>query len=177
MNKNSYPWENEFKELYDRSLKRIKTGTRDCDTLFDDKDRAFLASIGSKPVEMFDSVDDFSRYGEPSYEDVLEVQRMRFDYFSRTEQGGPPASSLAGLRPKQAELGGISWLPRAIDKVRAKIAGILPDDYYYPCAGDRAFLKEIGFSVPDFFRLVRDSKSDEEVLESVRAGMKSGAHK
>jgi len=164
----NYPWETEFRALYERVRARIQKGERNLARLFTESDRAFLRSIGSKPIEVFDAADDFVSDGAPSLEDILEIHGMRHDYFKNMQKGAfpPPVTE---YRPKPAELGGISWLPRAIDKARAKLRGQLLDDFFYPCAGDRRFLKEIRMSVPDFFRLVRDSASDEEVLREVRA--------
>jgi hypothetical protein len=167
MSHQNYPWEAEFKKLYDRVKPLIAKGEKDFNKLFNEQDRAFLSSIGSKPVEIFDAADDAHRYGEPSFEDMLEIHRMRYDYFVQVqkEQKAPPEEN---LRAKADALGGIPWLPRAIDKVRAKIAGRLVDDYFYPCGGDRKFLKEIKFTPPEFFRMVRDSSSDEEILHKVK---------
>jgi hypothetical protein len=167
MDNQNYPWEAEFKALYERTKSQIAKGEKNLDRLFNEGDCAFLQSIGSKPIEMFDSADDATRYGEPSYEDVLEIHRMRYDYFTRVQKG-VAISPVEHLRDKSDVLGGIPWLPRAIDKVRAKLAGRLVDNYYYPCSGDRKFLKQIKMAAPDFFRIVRDSSSDEEVLQKIK---------
>lgn len=160
-------WEKDFKALYERVKRDVEQGERSLEKLFSDEDRAFLGTIGSKPIEMFDAADDAVRYGEPSYEDMLEIHRMRLEYFIKVQHGVFPAP-VNEYRAKTAELGGIPWLPRAIDKVRAKLRGQLVDDFFYPCGGDRQFLEKIRMSPPDFFRLVRDSSSDEEILRKVK---------
>jgi hypothetical protein len=169
MNAQTYPWEADFKNLFERVKPIIAKGEKDLNKLFTEQDKAFLRSIGSKPIEMFDAADDAHRYGEPTIDEILEIHRMRYDYFVQVqkEEFQPPVEN---LREKADQLGGIPWLPRAIDKVRAKLAGRLVDDYFYPCAGDRKFLKEIKMTAPNFFKLVRDSSSDEEILQKVKKG-------
>lgn len=162
------PWEMEFRLLHERSKQRIFAGEKSLEKLFSESDRTFLKSIGSKPIEMFDAADDVGRYGEPSLEDMLEIHRMRYDYFTKIQQR-TFLKPIKEYRSKTAELGGIAWLPRAIDKVRAKLRGQLSDDLFYPCAGDRKFLKSIGMRAPDFFRLVRDATSDDKVVQVVKA--------
>lgn len=162
------PWETEFRALYERTKARILAGEKSLENLFTDEDRSFLKSIGSKPIEMFDAADDAGRYGEPSLEDMLEVHRMRYDYFTKVQKG-VFSELVTECRPKAAELGGIAWLPRAVDKVRAKLRGQLMDDFFYPCSGDRRFLKSIGMSVPEFFRLVRDATSDDAVVQALKS--------
>jgi len=164
----NYPWESEFKKLYDQTKLLVTNGEKKLERLFTEENRSFLTSIGSKPIEIYDAVDDIIRYGEPCFEDVLEIHRMRYDYFVSVQKGASPPC-IEKLRAKDDALEGIPWLPRAIDKVRAKLAGRLEDDYFYPCAGDRQFLKKIGMSPPDFFRLVRDSSSDDEILKKVKS--------
>jgi hypothetical protein len=65
-------------------------------------------------------------------------------------------------------LGGIVWLPRAIDKARAKLEGRLPDDLFYPCGGDRRMLRELGIGRVEFFEIVRDHPTDAAVLAEVQ---------
>ena len=162
-----YDWEAEFRALHGRTTERIRKGDRDLARLFTDADRAFLKSIGSKPIEMFDAADDWANDGAPSLKDMLEVHRMRYEYFTQT-QNGKWEPLVQDYRPKAAGLGGIPWLPRAIDKVRAKLRGRLIDDLFYPCGGDRSFLKGIKMSPPEFFRLVRDTDSEDEIVKKVQ---------
>jgi hypothetical protein len=43
------------------------------------------------------------------------------------------------LPPKSAKLDGIEWLPRIIEKARAKLRGEMPPDLMYDCAVTRSF--------------------------------------
>lgn len=167
----NHPWEPQFRELYERTKSQLQKGEKDLARLFNDQDREFLKSIGSKPIEMFDAVDDAIRYGEPSFEDMLEIHRIRYEHFTKVQNGKfPPLTP--DLRAKDAAIGGIPWLPRAIDKVRAKLEGRLVDDYFYPCAGDRKFLKQIGFTVPEFFKLVINTRSEDEIVAKIQSRKK-----
>lgn len=160
-------WKLKFKELYERTLPRVKAGERNLNEMFTDADREFLRSIGSKPVEMFDACEDFLSDGAPTFEETLKIHEIRRDHFLN-KQGGrfPPVKS--DYRPREAELGGIRWLPRAIDKARAKLEGRLIDELYYPCGGDRRMLDELGLGRVEFFEIVRDNPTDEAVLAEVK---------
>lgn len=159
-------WKSRFRELYERTLRRMETGERDLERLFDASDRQFLRSIGSKPIELFDACDDFLAHGEPSPEEILRIHEIRRDHFLRVQAGQfPPLKH--DIRDREAKLGGIPWLPRAIDKARAKLEGRLPDDFFYPCAGDRRMLRELGLGRVEFFEIVRDNPTDAAVLAEV----------
>lgn len=159
-------WQTDFKELYNRTLERMRNGGRDLNRLFDAKDRAFLRSIGSKPIEMFDACDDFMNDGVPTPEEALRIHEIRRDHFLRVQNGKfPPLKT--DVRARGSEMGGIPWLPRAIDKARAKLEGRLGDELFYPCGGDRRMLNELGIGRVEFFEIVRDNPADEGVLREV----------
>ncbi|HTW84370.1 MAG TPA: DUF5069 domain-containing protein [Candidatus Sulfotelmatobacter sp.] len=66
-------------------------------------------------------------------------------------------------RSPRAELGGLLFLPRTIDKVRAKLQGTL--GYYKVAPGISGYLFEwLGITEDEFTAAVRDASSDEEVL-------------
>lgn len=72
------------------------------------------------------------------------------------------------FRPMDATLDGYVWLPRMIDKARAKRAGTL-GDAVHPCPVDRRTLKHLGVSFDDFTAIVARTETDEQVLEELRA--------
>lgn len=72
------------------------------------------------------------------------------------------------FRPMDATLEGYAWLPRMIDKARAKRAGTL-GDAVHPCPVDRRTLKHLGVSFADFTAIVARTETDEEVLAELRA--------
>ncbi len=73
------------------------------------------------------------------------------------------------LSPKSAQLGGIEWLPRIIEKAQAKLRGEMPPELMYGCGGDRAFLREHGIHAADFLREVWAAGNDTgRILDFVR---------
>lgn len=66
-------------------------------------------------------------------------------------------------RGPRAELGGLVFLPRTIDKVRAKLQGTL--GFYKVAPGISGYLFEwLGITEDDFTAAVRDAAGDDEVL-------------
>ncbi|KXK01271.1 MAG: hypothetical protein NBKEAIPA_02339 [Nitrospirae bacterium] len=65
-------------------------------------------------------------------------------------------------------LGGLIWLPRLIDKVRAFQAGTL-GAYAYPSALDRSFMRSFHLTPALIERLVRENSSEESLGRAVRA--------
>ena len=167
-------WKKQFKELYDRTLARVRAGERRLDKLFTEVDREFLRSIGSKPIEMFDACEDFAGDGMPTFEETLQMHEIRRTHFLDVQGGKFPAAK-TDYRARDARLGGILWLPRAIDKARAKLEGRLIDELYYPCGGDRRMLDDLGIGRVEFFQIVHDNPTDDAVLAEVLKRTRSGA--
>src|SRR3954452_8412974 len=72
------------------------------------------------------------------------------------------------LRPMDATLHGYAWLPRMIDKSRAKRAGTL-GSFVHPCPVDRRCLSLLGIDVEAFGAVVAQSPDDDTVLDGLRA--------
>ena len=72
------------------------------------------------------------------------------------------------MRPMDATLGGYPWLPRMIDKARARQAGTL-GTMVHPCPVDRMCLARLRIGFLEFTELIRATDSDEEVLAGLRA--------
>lgn len=155
-------WKSEFRAVWDRGMAAWKQGRRQPGTMFEKPDVAFLATLGCTAQELFDFVDDAQRYGEPDFEITLAVAAIRRDYFLKVLHGKPTGrvASMESLPPKAAQVDGIAWLPRLIEKARLKLRGEMPDDLMYGCAGDRPFLSEMNMDLPGFLELVRDSGDD-----------------
>ena len=83
--------------------------------------------------EMFDFCDDYVGWGDVIYEHVVELQAVRREHFLNTLNSQPAARRMGmdEFPPKDAEVEGISWLPRLIVKARAKLEGALPTDLMY----------------------------------------------
>ncbi len=67
-------------------------------------------------------------------------------------------------RSPYAELDGFPWLPRLIDKVRAKHAGTLGAYIPYPCGSDKRFLTYFGLDAAALEALIVSGASDAEVV-------------
>lgn len=168
-------WENQFKAVYDRGVERYQSGHRDVDSFFWEEDVAFIASIGCKPQELFDYIEDRCNYGEPDYGTALKVAAIRERYLREVQHGVISKDEIpAGqLPPKPAAMDGIPWLPRIIAKARAKLRGQLDRDTMYGCGGDRPFVASHGLTLPEFLEIVWESEDDDQsILKAIRAGGK-----
>ncbi len=152
----TYTWAAAFGQIYAKAAELYAGGARDLDSLFDARDRAFLASIGHTAQEVFDFVEDGVDDGEPDFATVLLIAAARRDYFLYVQHGKPSGKRrpLDDFPPKGDKLAGIEWLPRIIEKARAKLRGEMPAELMYGCGGDRPFLKKYDIPPADFLRFV-----------------------
>ena len=159
-------WQQRFREIYDRAVETYEEGRRGAESLFSPEDTAFFVSIGAQPQELYDFVEDWFDVGEPSYDTVLRITAVRREYFL-TEQNGQPSPtriSVNSLPPMQAQLGGFTWLPRIIEKAKAKLKGEMPPELMYSCGGDRPFLRNVGIDPAEFLRLVWRTDGDQKTI-------------
>ena len=173
---NKNDWQAEFEQVYDRGVAAWREGRKSPDTMFGKKDVTFLASIGCTAQELFDFVDDGQRYGEPDFETTLAVAAIRRDYFLNVMRGKPTGRiiSMNDLPAKTAEVDGIAWLPRLIEKARVKLRGEMPADLMYGCAGDRPFLRGMNMDLPGFLKLVWEWGDDNRrVIDAVKNSAKN----
>ena len=70
-------------------------------------------------------------------------------------------------RSPRERLGGMSILPRAIDKARAQLAGTLGDYIYFDCVINRMLFNTFGVTEDEFLESVRQSQTDQDVLQWV----------
>jgi hypothetical protein len=168
---NSYDWPQEFRKVYDAATGRYASGERQPIKLFSKQELEFLASIGCTAQELFDFIDDYAGYGEPDYETTLLTTAVRRDYFM-VELNGVPGSrqiSMKDLPAKTDEVDGIPWLPRLIEKARAKLRGEMPPDLMYGCGGDRPFLREMNVELSEFLHLVwRCGNDNRKIIDYVK---------
>ena len=157
-----YDWPIEFRKVYDAATQRYHRGERTPQKLFSKSELNFLVSIGCSAQELFDFIDDLARYGEPAYETVLLTTSVRRDYFRLVQNGVPTGKQIDmdALPAKKDEVDGIAWLPRLIEKARAKLRGEMPPDLMYGCGGDRPFLREMNVELAEFLHLVWTSGED-----------------
>src|SRR5688500_18418798 len=157
-----YDWPIEFRKVYEAATKRYPGGERTQHRLLSKSALEFLASIGCSAQELFDFIDDLARYGEPVFETVLLTTGVRRDYFRLLQNGVPTGKQIDmdALPAKKDKVDGIEWLPRLIEKARAKLRGEMPPDLMHGCGGDRLFLREMNVELSEFLRLVWTSGDD-----------------
>lgn len=168
-------WTHGLHTIYDSAVKKYRDGLRDLDAYFDGDEVRFLASIGLRPIHVYDYAEDFVRYGEPDWDTALLVMAARRDFFLYEQHGETNTAEISAdeLPPKTAEMDGIVWLPRILAKARCFLHGGLCHDIMYGCGGDRKFLKTHAIHPADFLRVVWAARGDDaKILEFVR---KSGA--
>ena len=152
----NYNWPKQFRELFEDGLDAYRAGQRDSGAMFNEALRQFLGELGATAQEIFDFVEDTFHGGEPGFETTLLVTATRREYFLNVQKAKRSwlVIDMEALPPKSAQLGGIEWLPRIIEKARAKLRGEMPPDLMYGCGGDRAFLRGHGLHAADFLREV-----------------------
>lgn len=167
-------WSTDFRTLFDRCVAHYRSGTRDFATWFASEDLAFLASIGCRPREFFDFIEDHCHAGggEPTFETALLIAAARRDYFLTIQKGKPSDRIIppSALPAKSAALDGIVWLPRLIAKAQAKLRGEMDPDTMYGCGGDRDFSARHHVHLADLLRVVWAADGDDQkVLAYIRA--------
>ena len=157
-------WYHELKQLFVLSTERYRAGERDAQRYYTEEQEAYLRSIGQTPQELYDFAEDHARGGEPDWETLLLISAVRRDYLFTVQQGVTSTRRIStdDLPPKDAELDGISWLPRIIQKAEAKLRGEMPPDLMYCCGGDRKFFSQYGLDPADFLRQVWAAHGDEQ---------------
>jgi hypothetical protein len=170
----AYNWAAFFGEMFVDCCEAYEDGHKDYNEWFEPDGMAFLKSIGAKPREIFDYVEDCvaAEGSEPTPETALLVAAVRRDYFLVVQKGIESTKVVkpADLPPKDEALDGIVWLPRIIAKAEAKLHGEMDPDIMYGCGGDRAFLSKHNIHPADFLREVWAAKGDiPQVLAYVKA--------
>ncbi len=166
-------WNDQFTELFERCVKRYQSGDSDYANYYGPSDQKLLESIGYRPREFFDFIEDYCDEGTPSPTDALLVAAVRRDYFQVVMKGETrkPTVTRDNIPSFGEELGGIYYLPRILTKARAKLKGELDPDLMYGCGGDRKFLRENGNIHPaDFLRQVwAAGEDDTKVLKWIKS--------
>lgn len=157
-------WNEQFEELFDRCLARYQAGDRDFSAYYSAEDLAFLSSIGYKPRELFDFVEDLADEGQPTRSSALLIAAVRRDYFLVIQEGQHSSQEITAkdLPTFGDVLEGTRYLPRIITKARHKLRGELDPDIMFGCGGDRNFLSTHGNIPPaDFLRQVWSAGDDD----------------
>ena len=159
-------WTRNLRALYDKAVSLYRAGKREDATYFSPDEQGFLASIGLRPIHVYDYVEDYITSGEPDWETFLLMAAARRDFFLFEQKG---ADNRCEIRPdqlpsKRAKLDGIAWLPRIIQKARCFLEGALCHDIMYCCGGDRHFLREHHLHPADFLRAIWAARGDDQKM-------------
>jgi hypothetical protein len=171
----SYLWTQKLREIYDKAVALNKEGNRELNSYFSPEETAFLASIGLRPINLYDYAEDMNGAGEPDWNTVLLLAAARRDYFLYHQHGitNSVVTEADSLPPKPEALAGIPWLPRIIKKAQCFLEGGLCHEIMYCCGGDRRFLKEHDIHPADFLRIIWASGGDQEkILAHVKGSPK-----
>lgn len=170
-------WTRQLRSLYDRAVAFQREGQTDITAYFSADETAFLASIGLKPITVYDFAEDFAGGGEPDWDTFLLIAAVRRDFFLYEQRGVSNAAEISPdeLPARKAALGDIVWLPRIITKATCFLEGALCQDIMYCCGGDRNFFRKHHVHPADFLREVWAAKGDgERVLAYVRQAAPGG---
>ena len=171
-NTNTMTWNDQFLNLFRQCIDLYRGGNDDYQSYYQEDDLKFLCSIGYKPRELFDFVEDLVDGGTPTESTSLLVAAVRRDYFLIVQKGRLSQHEIStdDLPSPSEALEGIAYLPRIIAKARAKLKGELNPDLMFSCGGDRRFLKNNGDINPaDFLRHVWASgDTDEHIIRFVK---------
>ncbi len=164
----NYAWHQRFRELYDKGMVKYRNDHRNVDTFFTPREVGVLRSFGCKPMELFDYAEDSS---DLDPETALLITAARRDYFVVVQNGvwTEKTMKVEDLPAKDAQLGGVPWLPRIIEKAKGRLRGELPNELMYCCGGDRKFFRAHDIHPADFLRFVWAAKANpEKVLDYVK---------
>lgn len=166
-------WDEQFLQLFRRCVAAYRDGNKDFESYYGPQDLALLRSIGYKPRELFDFVEDLVDEGVPSESTALLIAAVRRDYLLTVQKGvhSDHEITMQDLPTFGDTLEGIAYLPRILTKARAKLRGELDPDIMYGCGGDRKFLRDHGDIHPaDFLRHVWASGDDDtHIIDYLRS--------
>jgi hypothetical protein len=171
-----YNYQQRLKEIWHEAVAKYTDGNRTPDSYFDAPTRAQLASIGLNTMDLYDPVEDILAGAEIDFDTFLLISDARRDYFLTVQKGIASEHTLdtSTLPAKDLEINGIAWLPRIMQKARAKLRGELPQSSMYGCGGDRSFFQKNNIHPAEFLRAAWAYEDDDskliEWVESRRAG-------
>ncbi|MEN9841962.1 MAG: hypothetical protein RL376_1762 [Verrucomicrobiota bacterium] len=155
-----------FRSAYEHAVKLYAQGQRDPSTFFDEEQRDWLSANGLSVQALYDYAEDHVSSGEPGYDQALQIETVRRDYFLNV-QGGHASTHTAdpATWPSKTEsVHGIEWLPRILPKARAKLRGELPSSLMFGCGGDRRFFKTHDILPAEFLALVWRHEHDDSAI-------------
>jgi hypothetical protein len=163
----NFTWQDRFLALFEKCLSEYRRGNHDFKTYYSDEDMDFLHSIGYRPREFFDFVEDYGDGAPLPPPAALLIAAARRDYFRVIQHGTPAARVVRRDQVPERDdtsLGGIPYFARIVAKARCKLRGELDPDLMFSCGGDRAFLQQFDIHPADFLRAVWAAGDDDEKI-------------
>jgi hypothetical protein len=162
----NHEYHNQLKTIWEKAVSLYESGQRGSATFFTPEELEFLGSIGHTAQEVYDFAEDRNKYGEPDFETFLLIASLRRYYFihAMDKHPGDKVVDTGDLPPKKDAVRGIEWLPRLIEKARAKLRGEMSDDLMYLCGGDREFFKTHDMHPAEFLQFVMNNFEDDEAI-------------
>jgi hypothetical protein len=168
----NFTWQDQFLTLFDKCLAQYRRGNQDYTSYYSAQDLDFLRSIGYRPREFFDFIEDFADGAPLPPAAALLVAAVRRDYLHEVQNGMPGEGMIPRTElPARGDtsIGGVPYLARITAKARCKLRGELDPEIMFSCGGDRAFLQEYDIHPADFLRAVWLAGDDDgKVLGFVR---------
>lgn len=174
-------WNDRFMTLFREATERYLINPHTAaERFFLPDETEFLASIGSRPEELYRVIVDYATLGSPSPTTALLVAAQRRSFFLTTQRGisGTATEVKASALPAETEeFQEIPYLPRIIRKAEAMLFGTLDKTLLFPDAQDREFLKTHGNMHPaDFLQLVVSARGDrQKIVTAVLNAMRAAA--
>ena len=156
MSMKHYLYHQKLRELWDHAVANYEAGNREPSSYFNAEQIEWMDSVGLKIQDLYDFAEDKIKYGEPDFETFLMISEARRDYLLTKQDGKLSTHEIVTeeLPAKTDTVDGIEWLPRIIEKAKAKLKGELNPDIMYGCGGDRNFLKTCDIHMAEFLRVV-----------------------
>lgn len=163
---NQYNYHQRLHEIWSAACKKYENEQRGSETYFNADEQAFLDGIGMTAQELYDYVEDYVRGGDPDFVNMAQVTEIRRAYFLQEMQGQRTGKTVdpSTYPAKKDEVRGIPWLPRLIEKAKAKLRGELDLDTMYGCGGDRNFFRTYDITPAEFLLKVRDNMENDEAV-------------
>ncbi|MFN2509679.1 MAG: DUF5069 domain-containing protein [Chthoniobacterales bacterium] len=164
----NYAWQHRLRELYDKANVKYRNENRKVETMFTPREVNVLREFGAKPMELYDYAEDSS---DLDWETALLITATRRDYFLVEQRGewSEKTIKMEDLPAKTDDLDGIVWLPRLIEKAKARLRGEMPNELMYCCGGDRKFFRAHDIHPADFMRVVWAARGKQEkIIEYVK---------
>jgi hypothetical protein len=157
-----YNYLDRLNAIWSACVNRYKEGRHSVDDILEHGELQFIASIGLKPIDIFDYVEDYAVEMEPGYATFAAICSVRRQYFLEVQQGIPSEAIVKpeSLPAKTDALDGVVWLSRIIPKAIGKLKGELDPDIMYCCGGDRNFFRTNDIHPAEFLQIVWKYEDD-----------------